>query len=90
MNPIPRLVPGALIGVFCAASAFAQGALQSDNASTPKSRAEVQADLRDWVAAGYDTRDWVNYPQNALRAGRIVAHQRAQAPGSGSGAPVPQ
>jgi len=43
----------------------------------------VKADLVAWIKAGYDPNDWLNYPENAQRAGRIVAAQRAQAAGSG-------
>jgi hypothetical protein len=41
----------------------------------------VKADLADWRAAGYDPLDWIDYPENAQRAGRIVAQRRAQGSG---------
>jgi hypothetical protein len=69
------------LGVLLAAvgmnSAFAQTSRPYDP-SGPKTRAEVKADLAEWLAAGYDPLDWIDYPQNAQRAGRIVAARRAQ------------
>jgi hypothetical protein len=37
----------------------------------------VIADLAEWRAAGYDPNDWIDYPENAIAAGRIVAERRA-------------
>jgi hypothetical protein len=74
------------LGVLLAAvgmnSAFAQTSRPYDP-SAPKTRAQVKADLAEWRAAGYDPLDWIDYPQNAQRAGSIVAARRAhQAGGS--------
>jgi hypothetical protein len=40
-----------------------------------------ERDLIEWRAAGYDPLDWIDYPENAQRAGRIVAARRAQQAG---------
>jgi hypothetical protein len=69
---------GSFISVYCV-GAFAQSSSQSYNPATPKTRAEVNADLAEWLAAGYDPRAWWDYPDNALRAGAIVAARRAHA-----------
>ena len=81
MKLIPRMVLGALIGVAAVSSAFAQTSRVYDQ-NTPKTRAEVKADLVEWRKAGYDPLDWIDYPDNAQRAGRIVAARRAQAAGA--------
>ncbi len=75
MNQIPRLVLGMLVAACAVASASA-GA-QPYDPSTPKTRAEVRADLIEWRQAGYDPLDWIDYPENAQRAGAIVAQRRA-------------
>jgi hypothetical protein len=72
---------GALLAAVSMSSAFAQSSSQGYDPSAPKTRAQVKADLADWRAAGYDPLDWLNYPDNALRAGRIVAARRAQESG---------
>jgi hypothetical protein len=77
MKLIPRMVLGALIGVAAVSSAFAQTSRAYDQ-NTPKTRAEVKADLVEWRKAGYDPLDWINYPANAIAAGRIVAQHRAE------------
>ncbi|MGF6776825.1 DUF4148 domain-containing protein [Paraburkholderia sp. GAS334] len=79
MNIISRIAAGALLGALLAPSVFAQTTAQTYDPSAPKTRAEVKADLKAWRAAGYDPLDWINYPENAQRAGSIVAAQRAQA-----------
>ncbi|CAG9208838.1 conserved exported hypothetical protein [Paraburkholderia caribensis] len=81
MKLIPRMVLGALIGVAAVSSAFAQTSRVYDQ-NTPKTRAEVKADLVEWRKAGYDPLDWINYPTNAIAAGRVVAQRRAQAQGT--------
>ncbi|CDY79187.1 hypothetical protein BGLT_01881 [Caballeronia glathei] len=87
MKILSRLFPGAvaiaIAGAWCATSAFAQPPSRYYDPSAPMTRAEVKADLVAWIKAGYDPNDWLNYPENAQRAGRIVAAQRAQAAGSG-------
>ncbi|MGA7779207.1 MAG: DUF4148 domain-containing protein [Paraburkholderia sp.] len=77
MKVTSRVLLGVLFGASCATSAFAQ--TSSCNSSAPKTRAEVKADLAQWLAAGYDPLDWINYPDNAQRAGRIVWQQRVAA-----------
>ena len=69
---------GALLAAVTISTAFAQTQARPYDPSAPKTRAQVRADLIEWRAAGYDPLDWVDYPENALRAGRIVAARRAQ------------
>ena len=83
MKFISRLAASALLGVLLAPTAFAQPA-QPYDPTAPLTRAQVRADLAQWRAAGYDPNDWINYPSNAIRAGRIVAEQRAHAAGVGT------
>ena len=71
---------GALLAAVSMSTAFAETS-RSYDPSAPKTRAEVIADLIEWRAAGYDPLDWIDYPDNALRAGRIVAARRAQESG---------
>lgn len=82
MKTFLRTMWGVLLGIAYAASVSAQAPSQPYDPSTPKTRAEVKADLADWIAAGYDPNDWWDYPENALRAGRIVAERRARAAGA--------
>lgn len=70
-----RITLGLLVAGCSLASASALA--QSYDPSAPKTRAEVRADLVEWLAAGYDPLDWVDYPENAQRAGAIVAQRRA-------------
>ncbi|RFU44691.1 DUF4148 domain-containing protein [Paraburkholderia sp. DHOC27] len=72
-------VVGAFLGAGCVTAAFADASPAGCNANTPKTRAEVMTDLTQWRAAGYDPLDWLNYPQNALDASRIVWQQRVAA-----------
>ena len=72
---------GALLAAVSMSTAFAQTSARSNDPSAPKTRAQVRADLADWRAAGYDPLDWIDYPDNAQRAGRIVAARRAQQSG---------
>jgi Domain of unknown function (DUF4148) len=81
MKSFPRMMWGVFLGASFVASAFAQAPSRPYDPSAPKTRAEVKADLAEWLAAGYDPNDWLDYPDNALRAGRIVAAQRAKAAG---------
>ncbi|MCX4148675.1 DUF4148 domain-containing protein [Paraburkholderia madseniana] len=68
---------GVLLAAMSVSSAFAQTSRPYDP-SAPLTRAQVKADLAAWRAAGYDPLDWIDYPDNAQRAGRIVAARRAQ------------
>lgn len=72
---------GALLAAVSMSSAFAQPPSRAYDPSAPKTRAQVTADLIEWRAAGYDPLDWLNYPENAIRAGQIVAARRAQEAG---------
>jgi hypothetical protein len=84
MKTFLHMMAGALLGMWCGVSAFAQPPSKAYDPSAPKTRAEVKVDLVEWRAAGYDPNDWVDYPDNALRAGAIVAARSAQAAGSPS------
>jgi hypothetical protein len=76
MKPFPRLLAAVLASATCA-YAHADTPGYSSDPSAPKTRAQVIADLADWRAAGYDPNDWIDYPENAMAAGRIVAARRA-------------
>lgn len=69
---------GTLLAAVTISTAFAQTQARPHDPSAPKTRAQVKADLIEWRAAGYDPLDWIDYPENAQRAGRIVADRRAQ------------
>ncbi|MFD1554375.1 DUF4148 domain-containing protein [Paraburkholderia silviterrae] len=75
MDTLSRLALGLLTAACCVASTSALA--QPYNPSGPLTRAQVRADLAEWRAAGYDPLDWINYPENAQRAGAIVAQRRA-------------
>ncbi|SDH28046.1 DUF4148 domain-containing protein [Paraburkholderia phenazinium] len=83
MKAISHISLAALLAACCVTTAFAQ-AQGACNPNGPKTRAEVRADLTQWRAAGYDPLDWADYPENAQRAGRIVAQQRAAAGNAGA------
>lgn len=72
---------GALLAAVSMSTAFAQSPARTYDPSAPVTRAQVKADLAEWRAAGYDPLDWIDYPSNAQRAGRIVAARRAQQSG---------
>jgi Domain of unknown function (DUF4148) len=78
MNLFSRIGLGALLTVVSISTVYAQTVTQPTDPSAPKTRAQVRADLFEWLAAGYDPFDWINYPENAQRAGRIVAQRRAE------------
>lgn len=84
MKVISRMMLGAALTTFCVTSALAQTSNGSCNSSTPKTRAEVKAELYQWRAAGYDPLDWIDYPDNAQRAGLIVSQQRVAAGNAGA------
>ncbi|HZZ11885.1 MAG TPA: DUF4148 domain-containing protein [Paraburkholderia sp.] len=82
MKNIYRVGAGALLAAVCMSTALAQSGARAYDPSVPKTRAEVRAELIEWLAAGYDPLDWLDYPQNAQRAGRIVAARHAQQAGA--------
>ncbi|MEX3949191.1 DUF4148 domain-containing protein [Paraburkholderia sp. EG287B] len=86
MNSLSRVTLGALAAACCFASAAAVA--QPYDPSQPLTRAQVRADLIEWRQAGYDPLDWIDYPENAQRAGAIVAQRRAAR--AGYGAPAGQ
>ncbi|RZF25551.1 DUF4148 domain-containing protein [Paraburkholderia sp. UYCP14C] len=81
MKLFSRIGLGALLAAAGISTVYAQAVMQPTDPSAPKTRAQVRADLKEWLAAGYDPFDWINYPENAQRAGRIVAEHRAQQQG---------
>jgi hypothetical protein len=81
MKMVSQVGFGALLAAMTISTAFAQTQAQPNDPSAPKTRAQVRADLIEWRAAGYDPLDWIDYPENAQRAGRIVAARRAQQAG---------
>ncbi|MGF6741684.1 DUF4148 domain-containing protein [Paraburkholderia atlantica] len=81
MNLFSRTGLGALVAAVSISTVYAQAVMQPTDPSAPKTRAQVRADLIEWLAAGYDPNDWVNYPENAQEAGRIVAQRRAERQG---------
>jgi hypothetical protein len=73
-----RFLRRALLGALafcCAAAAFAQPASGPADPSAPKTRAQVRQEFLAWRAAGYDPNDWLGYPENAIRASRIVGQR---------------
>ena len=76
MVSLSRITLGLLVAGCSLASVSALA--QPYDPSQPMTRAQVRADLAEWRAAGYDPLDWLNYPENAQRAGAIVAQRRAQ------------
>ena len=80
MVTLSRITLGLLVAgcSFATASALAQ----PYDPSVPATRAQVRADLAEWRAAGYDPLDWLDYPENAQRAGAIVAQRRAERAGA--------
>jgi hypothetical protein len=81
MKMVSQVGFGALLAAMTISTAFAQTQAQPNDPSAPITRAQVRADLIEWRAAGYDPLDWIDYPENAQRAGRIVAARRAQQAG---------
>jgi hypothetical protein len=78
MTCLSRLIPFAL-ALCCATSVLAQTATpQPGDPNAPKTRAQVRQEYLMWRAAGYDPDDWLNYPDNAMAASRIVAQRQAQ------------
>jgi hypothetical protein len=80
MVSLSRITLGLLVAGFSLAPVSALA--QPYDPSQPMTRAQVRADLAEWRAAGYDPLDWLNYPENAQRAGAIVAQRRAQRAGA--------
>ncbi|MEM5298663.1 DUF4148 domain-containing protein [Burkholderia sp. JPY481] len=81
MNLFSRIGLGTLLAAVSISTVYAQTVMQPNDPSAPKTRAQVRAELIEWLAAGYDPNDWVNYPENAQEAGRIVAQRRAERQG---------
>jgi hypothetical protein len=79
MKPLSRLALCAACALCAPFAVHAQTLAQPSDQSQPLTRAQVRADLRDWLAAGYDPFDWVDYPDNAQRTARIVFARRAGA-----------
>lgn len=81
MTALSRVVFVSLVaaGSFASTAALAQ----TNGPSAPLTRAQVRADLADWIQAGFDPMDKLDYPANALRAGAIVAQRRAERAAAG-------
>ena len=77
MTSVSRFMLGAL-ALCCAASALAQPQVQPGDQNAPKTRAQVRQEFLLWRSVGYDPNDWLNYPDNAMRASRIIAQRQAQ------------
>jgi uncharacterized protein DUF4148 len=77
MKLIARMVLCAVAGTAYATYAFAQTPAPPHDPSTPKTRAEVVAEIAAWQAAGFEPDDWIDYPENAIAASRIVAERSA-------------
>ncbi|BAN25112.1 DUF4148 domain-containing protein [Caballeronia insecticola] len=77
MTSVSRFLLGAL-ALCCAASALAQPQAQTSDPNAPKTRAQVRAEFLLWRSVGYDPNDWLNYPDNAMRASRVIAQRQAQ------------
>lgn len=88
MTPFSRITLAVLVAAGAAASTAALA--QPAGSQAPLTRAQVQADLVDWLQAGYDPFDWIHYPANAQRAGAIVAQRRAERAAGGQAQMQPQ
>jgi hypothetical protein len=76
-----RCMLGVLLGTAGVLSASAQTSPTSPDQQAPLARADVQADLAAWRAAGFKPPiNFEHYPANAQAAGRVVAERRANAP----------
>jgi len=73
------LIEAAVIAALIAAplAAFAQS-------TQPVTRAEVRAELVALEKAGYDPRDWMNYPANIQAAEARVAAEKGDVSGYGA------
>ena len=73
------LIEAAVIAALIAAplAAFAQS-------SQPVTRAEVRAQLVELEKAGYNPRDWANYPENIQAAEAHVGAEKGDASGYGA------
>ena len=73
------LIEAAVIAALIAAplATFAQS-------SQPVTRAEVRAQLVELERAGYNPRDWMNYPANIQAAEARVAAEKGDASGYGT------
>lgn len=85
MSTFSRVVLGALLSVSYMAVAHAQVSVLSYDPSSPKTRAQVVAELNEWFAAGFNPDEWAHYPDNAEAARVIVAQRRAA---TGGGVPI--
>ncbi|MDR5739753.1 MULTISPECIES: DUF4148 domain-containing protein [unclassified Caballeronia] len=63
------------LAAFSTVSALAQP-LSGD---APRTRDQVRQEAAAWIAAGYDPNDWLHYPDNAIRANRVITQRAAPA-----------
>jgi hypothetical protein len=77
MCSVSRIAIVLLLAAGSVATASAQA--QPYGSIAPLTRAQVRADLVEWRDAGYEpVSNQYDYPENALRAGAIVAQRRAE------------
>jgi hypothetical protein len=82
MKTATSVALGVLLGTATISTfAIAQTSSSQYDSTAPRTRAQVAADFLEWHAAGFKVFEGSDYPENAQRAGRIVAERRAQAPG---------
>lgn len=78
MMALSRIALASLATACSITSTTALAQAQTHTPPAPLTRAQVHADLVDWLQAGFDPMDKLGYPENALRAGAIVAQRRAE------------
>ncbi|RQH05448.1 DUF4148 domain-containing protein [Paraburkholderia dinghuensis] len=83
MTTSSRIALASLVAACSVASASALAQDLTNNPQGPLTRAQVRADLIDWLQAGYDPLNWLEYPENAQRASVIVAQRRAERAAAG-------
>lgn len=67
-----------LIGAIAVAAVIVP-AVSFAQSNQPVTRAQVREDLAQLEKAGYNPRDWMNFPDNIQRAEAVVAEQKAGA-----------
>jgi hypothetical protein len=65
------------IGAALLAAPALSFAQSSNNGQHPVTRAQVEQEAADILAAGYNPNEWLSYPDNLMAAQRRVALQHA-------------
>lgn len=78
MKVLLPLAMGIAITATTIGAANSQPAPSSSDLTAPLTRAQVKAELVDWIAAGHDPLNWLVYPSSTINANRRVAERRAQ------------